>query len=178
MGFVGFGATARYLFALLKPFDCQALVCDPYVGDLPEGAERCQNLETLFERSEVITIQCGLTEQTTGMIGKHLLRRMKPNAILVNTARGGIFGEAELIEFLRERPDVFAGLDVFEKEPLPADSPLRRMRNVICYPHSVGSGGEQAEQYIIEQAARNIRAFCTGGKLDAVITAEKYDLMT
>ncbi len=107
-----------------------------------------------------------MTKETTGLvIGRDLLNRLKPHAIFINTARGKIVREKELIEFLRARPDVFAGLDVFEQEPLPKDSPLLQLDNVICYPHSICEVGEAMYADASSYAAANIRAFCTGKPL-------------
>jgi phosphoglycerate dehydrogenase-like enzyme len=178
VGFVGFGAIAGVLYTLLKPFDCAILVYDPYAADLPPDAQRAPTLRDLFARSDVLTVQCGLSKETIGMLDRPLLDLLPPHAIFINTARGKIVVEKDLIAFLRARPDVFAGLDVYEQEPLPTDSPLLQMDNVICYPHSVGGGGEATYAAASEFAAANIRAFCTGGKLKAVITPEKYDRMT
>jgi phosphoglycerate dehydrogenase-like enzyme len=178
VGFVGYGAIARTLTGMLRPMLCRFGVYDPYAQDLPEGVGRWASLEDLFAESDIITLHCGLTPETTGMIGRDLLERMKPHAICINTARGKVVREGELIEFLRRRPDVTAGLDVFETEPLPADSPLPHMDNVICYPHCVGGGNATFSRLAAEAAARNLQAFCTGQPLQYVITPEKYDRMT
>jgi phosphoglycerate dehydrogenase-like enzyme len=178
VGFVGMGAIGRMLLDLLKPFEIRALCYDPYAPALPEGVERCATLNELFARSRVVTLQCGLTPETTGMIGREQLDLLPPHAIFINTARGKIVREAELVEFLRRRPDVFAGLDVFEKEPLPKDSPLLQMDNVICYPHSVGSAGEDVYDAADEFAAANLRAFCRGLPLRGAVSAAAYDRMT
>lgn len=178
VGFMGFGAVGRLLLGLLAPFEVKAIAYDPYVAALPEPVARCRTLEELFGQSNVLTIQCGLTEETTGLVSRALLDRLKPHSIFINTARGKIVREKELIEFLRARPDVFAGLDVFEQEPLPKDSPLLRMDNVICYPHSICEVGEVMFAESSSYAAANIRAFCTGKPVVAQIPAEKYDRMT
>ncbi|MGO8703094.1 MAG: NAD(P)-dependent oxidoreductase [Candidatus Brocadiia bacterium] len=178
VGFMGFGAVGRLLLGLLAPFEVKAIAYDPYVAALPEPVARCGTLEELFEQSDVLTIQAGLTEETTGLVGRALLDRLKRNAIFINTARGKIVREKELIEFLRARPDVFAGLDVFEQEPTPKDSPLLQMDNVICYPHSICEVGEAMFAESASYAAANIRAFCTGKPVVAQITAEKYGRMT
>ena len=180
VGFVGFGAIAGMLVGLMKPFDCSILVYDPYVDQagLPPGVTPVGTLEELFSQADVITVQCGLSDETTGMIHRRLLELLKPHAIFINTARGKIVVETDLIAFLRQRPDVFAGLDVYEVEPLPKDSPLPQMENVICYPHSVGAGGEDMYREGSAFAAANIRAFGTHRPLQAVIGPEKYDRIT
>ena len=178
VGFMGFGAVARLLLGLMAPFEVKAIAFDPYIPALPEGVARCRTIEELFEKADVLTLQCGLTKETTGLIGRELMDRLKPNAIFINTARGKVVREKELSEFLRARPDVFAGLDVFEQEPLSKDSPLLRLDNAICYPHSICEVGEAMFAEASSYAAANIRAFCTGKPLAALIPAEKYDRMT
>lgn len=178
VGMVGFGAIARLLVEMLRPFKCEVLVFDPYLKDPPPGITQCSSLEGLFSQSDIVSVQCGLTPQTVGLIGMEQLRLLRPHAIFINTARGKIVREAELVEFLARRPDVMAGLDVYETEPLPADSPLPHMDNVICYPHCIGTGGEVFDREISHSAAENICAYCTGGQVKNIITAEMYDRMT
>lgn len=178
VGFVGFGAIARLLHGLLKPFECQYLAFDPFATDFPDDVRKVETLDELFANSHVVTVQCGLCPETTGMIDRRLLDLLQTHAIFINTARGKIVVENDLIEFLRARPDVFAGLDVYETEPLPTTSPLLTLDNAICYPHSVGAGGQDMYRALSEFAAANIEAFCTGQPLKAVISAGAYDRMT
>jgi len=179
LGFVGFGAIGRLLLGLIAPsFEVKSIVYDPYAKDLPAGVARCQTLEELFDKADIVTLQCGLTDETTGMIGRALLDRLKPYSIFINTSRGKVVKEKELIEFLKARPDVFAGLDVFEEEPIPKDSPLLQMDNVICYPHSICELGDVMYADSSKYAAANLRAFCTGQPVVAQISAEKYNRMT
>lgn len=180
VGLVGFGAIARTVVQMLQPFRCRFLVFDPY---LPAGAseadiQRCDRLEDLFSRAEIVSLHCGLTAQTRGLVGRPLLDLLRQHAIFINTSRGAVVRESELIEFLRARPDVIAGLDVYEAEPLPADSPLRGMDNVICYGHCVGLGGETFDRMICHVAAKNIEAFAAGRPMDGVITPDQYDRMS
>ncbi len=91
--------------------------------------------DELFARADVLTIHLVLGERSRGLVGAAELRRMKPSAVLINTSRGPIVDEAALIAAL-ERPDIRgAGLDVYDREPLPADHPLRRLGNVVMTPH-------------------------------------------
>jgi phosphoglycerate dehydrogenase-like enzyme len=178
VGFLGFGAIGRILRGLLAPLECSILIYDPYAEALPADCARADSLEGLFAASDVLTIQCGLSKETRGLVHRGLLDRLKPNAIFINTARGKIVVEQDLIAFLKDRPDVFAGLDVYEVEPLPKDSPLLQLENAICYPHSVGAGGEAMYQALSAYAADNLRAYADGRPLKAVITPAMYDRMT
>ncbi|MFB3891897.1 MAG: NAD(P)-dependent oxidoreductase [Phycisphaerae bacterium] len=178
VGFVGFGAIARTLVDMLRPFLCKFIAFDPYTTGLPDGVERRRSLEEVFSQADIVTVQCGLTPQTTGMIGMEHFSLLRPHAIFINTARGRIIRQAELIEFLKGRPDVMAGIDVYESEPVPADCELPKLPNAICYPHCIGHGGEVFDRLVSRTAAANIRAFCSGGQVKHVITAEKFDRMT
>jgi D-3-phosphoglycerate dehydrogenase len=95
-------------------------------------------LTEILRRADVLTLHCRLNERTRNLIGRDELAAMKPGSFLVNTARGGVVDEAALVEALREGRIAGAGLDVYASEPLPPDSPLRRMENVILTPHTAG----------------------------------------
>jgi phosphoglycerate dehydrogenase-like enzyme len=91
--------------------------------------------DELFARADVLTIHLVLGERSRGLVGAAELQRMKPSAVLVNTSRGPIVDEAALIAALEAGDIRGAGLDVYDREPLPADHPLRRLGNVVLTPH-------------------------------------------
>jgi D-3-phosphoglycerate dehydrogenase len=93
-------------------------------------------LEELVSGADTIVLMCPLTPETRGLLGKAQFDRMKPDVAIVNTSRGPVIDEAALIDFLNANPGAQAGLDVFEVEPLPMDSPLYRLPNVVVTPHS------------------------------------------
>jgi D-3-phosphoglycerate dehydrogenase len=93
------------------------------------------DLDTLLKESDAVTLHLPLTPETEKMIGAKELAEMKKSAILINTARGKVVDEAALITALREKKIRGAGLDVFEKEPLPVDDPLTELENVVLTPH-------------------------------------------
>jgi phosphoglycerate dehydrogenase-like enzyme len=128
------------MFRLLKHFDVgRMLAYDPYVTKEHAaglGVEMV-DLPTLFRESDFLTINCLLNDETRGLIGADLLKLMKPTAYFINTSRGGIVDEAALIELLKEHKIKGAGLDVFDKEPLPLDSPLLQLDNVLLTPHAI-----------------------------------------
>lgn len=96
---------------------------------------RSVSLETLFETSDVVTIQLALTEATQGFITADMLGAMRSDAVMVNTARGPLVDENALIQWLTENPKAGAVLDVFDQEPLPKEHPFRRLPNVLATPH-------------------------------------------
>lgn len=107
---------------------------DPYAPTWPVGV-RATRLETLLCESDAVSIHCPLTAETRHLIGEAQLRQMKPTALLVNTARGGVVDTAALVRALREGWIAGAGLDALEEEPIPPDSPLLALPNVILTPH-------------------------------------------
>jgi phosphoglycerate dehydrogenase-like enzyme len=141
IGTIGLGNIGREAVRLLKVFNpARILACDPQVmsqAGQQNGAEMV-SMEELLRLSDYVLINCPLNESTRGLIGEKELRAMKPDAVLVNTARGAIVNEQALIRALKEEWIRGAALDVFEKEPIESDNPLLTMENVILTSHSVG----------------------------------------
>lgn len=108
------------------------------------GVERV-GLDDLYRRSDVVSLHVRLTPETTGLVGRREFGLMKETAILINTARGPVVDEAALIEALTGRAIAGAGLDVFDREPLPEDHPLAGLPNVVMTPHSGGVTAEALE---------------------------------
>ena len=138
IGIIGVGRIGSRLSRFLTPWNVRMVGHDPYVSDehfASLGVERVP-LETLLRTSDVVTLHVILTKETRHMIDAAGLRLMKPTAIIINTSRGPAIDEEALIEALQDERIAGAALDVFEKEPLPADSPLRSMGDrVIITPH-------------------------------------------
>ena len=137
VGLVGFGHIPRTLVSKLKPLFRKILAYDPFVKKAEIkcfGAEPV-SLEDLFRQSDFISIHAPSNEKTRHLVNKKLLSLMKPTAYLINTSRGALIDEQALIEALAEKRIAGAGLDVFESEPLPMDSPLRNFENVILTMH-------------------------------------------
>jgi len=128
--------------------------------DTELGAQRCESLSELLERSDIVSIHLPLSDQTAGLIGRAQFQRMKRDAILVNTARGPIIDEAMLVTALQERWIAAAGLDVFESEP-DIGQDLRALPNAYILPH-LGSATREARQGMWDVAAANVRAVLAG----------------
>jgi phosphoglycerate dehydrogenase-like enzyme len=140
VGTIGLGNIACEAIRLLRVFDVQRfLAFDPYVS--PDRAAQLGvepvSLEELLGHSDYVLVNCPLTPQTRGLLGKPQFALMKPDAVLINTARGPIVDESALIEALQNGRIAGAALDVFEKEPLSSNSPLIAMENVILTSHSI-----------------------------------------
>jgi D-3-phosphoglycerate dehydrogenase len=142
VGIVGFGAIGQALARLLSGFGCRIL----YVkrSPLPAGEEAALNarhvdLQELLREADVVSLHCPLTPETAGLINRETLALMKKTAVLVNLARGGIVVEDDLVAALRDGVIRGAASDVFETEPLPADSPLLALDNMVVTPHLAAS---------------------------------------
>jgi len=141
VGLVSAGAIARRLVALLRPFSVRILVHDPYLSG-PEaarlGVEKA-SLNEVFEESEVVSIHTPWLPETERMIRGHHFERMRTGATFINTARGAIVAEDEMIAVLSKRRDLYALLDVTWPEPAPQDSRLYDLPNVVLTPHIAGA---------------------------------------
>jgi phosphoglycerate dehydrogenase-like enzyme len=140
VGTIGFGNIAKEAFHLLRPFGvARFLAFDPYVPaeKVAELGVELVALDELLRLSDYVLVNCPLTPQTRGMIGERELALMKPESVLINTARGPIVNQMALIRSLEGGKIRGAALDVFEKEPLEADCPLAHFDNVILTSHSV-----------------------------------------
>ena len=141
LGLLGFGAIGRELGRVCHHMlHMKILAFDPYVDkETKDGLSdwvRFVELEPLFSSSDVVSIHVPLTDETRNKVAARELAWMKPDAILINTSRGGVIHEEALIEALGANKIAGAGLDVFSAEPLPAGSPFKNLENVILTPHS------------------------------------------
>jgi len=139
VGLVGLGRIARGVVERLAGFGAKLVAFDPFIE--PESAPagvRMTDLDTLLGLSDVVAVLVSITPEARGIIGERELALMKPTAYLVNTSRGEAIDEASLFRALKQRRIAGAALDSFAVEPLPEDSPLRKLDNVILTPHMVG----------------------------------------
>jgi D-3-phosphoglycerate dehydrogenase len=134
---IGFGRIGKAVYERLLPFGVNMLLFDPYAREKAEKA-RMVDLPTLLQASDIVSLHVTLTAETRHMIGESELRQMKPSAFLINTARGAVIDEQALYKALKEKWIAGAALDAFEIEPLPKNSPLRVLDNVILTPHILG----------------------------------------
>jgi len=140
VGTIGLGNIAAEAVRLLRVLNVQRfLAFDPYASSqrAAELGVEMVALDELLRASDYVLVNCPLTPETRGLLGPEQFARMKPDAVLINTARGPIVDEASLIEALQQGRLAGAALDVFESEPLSAESPLARMENVILTSHSI-----------------------------------------
>ena len=160
-GIVGLGNIGACTATKLQPFVKKVLYYDPYVDFHPD-CEKVEELHELFAASDYISLHLPLTGETRQMIDADVLGKMKPTAFLINTGRGATVVETALAELLTAGRIAGAAPDVFAVEPLPAESPLRRLPNVILTHHSAWySEGSIAE--VKETAARELVRILTEG---------------
>ncbi len=167
LGVVGYGAIGRAVVRIGLAFGMRALVhtrTEP--EQLPDGA-RYVDRETLLAESDVLTLHCPLTPATKGFIDVAALQRMKPGAFLINTARGPLVDEAALARALADGTIAGAGVDVMEKEPPPAGSPLLSAPNCLITPH-LAWATLAARRRLMDIAATNLRAWMDGEPVNRV----------
>jgi phosphoglycerate dehydrogenase-like enzyme len=133
VGLVGFGAIPRALTPMLRAFGCRVLYAAR--TPQPDAPAEWRHLPDLLAESDVVSLHVPLTQETTRLIDADAIARMKPGAVLVNTARGGLVDQAALTAALSSGHLGAAGLDVFADEPVPPDEPLLRLPNVVAAPH-------------------------------------------
>jgi len=166
VGLIAYGRIARAVEERLQGWGVTIQAYDPFVpGTVP--------LETLLKTSDVVSIHTPRTSQTMGLIGRRELALMKPTAVLINTARGGIVDEAALAEAIDNGRLAGAALDVFEQEPPSMDNPLFRCDpfKVILTPHSIGHSVESGPSGA-EMAAENVRRALRGDLPESVLNPE------
>jgi phosphoglycerate dehydrogenase-like enzyme len=163
VGLIGLGRIGRETARLLAPWGATLQYSARRDGDLT-GLPPMQrvDLDTLMRTSDVVVVLTSLNDSTRGLINAQKLRLMKPSAILINTARGAIVEEAALADALQRKAIAGAALDCFAVEPLPQDSPLRRLPNVILTPHMIGHTIEA--HHSLEVATRQNLGLIFAGK--------------
>jgi D-3-phosphoglycerate dehydrogenase len=157
LGIIGLGRIGRAVATRTWGFGLRRIAYDPNVpADVFStlGVESV-SLDVLARSADIISLHTPLTPETRGLIHKEILRTMKPNAILVNTSRGGVVATDDLVQALREGWISGAGLDVFETEPLPQDHPLRNLPRVLLTPHAAWYSRD-SEQELRRRSVRTV----------------------
>ncbi|MAT97290.1 MAG: hypothetical protein CL608_09125 [Anaerolineaceae bacterium] len=189
VGILGYGSIGRELARLLKPFGCTILVTkrdarqlvdpgyselgsgDPE-GGLPDRVYPSEATRSVVGECDFVVITLPLTERTHYLFDEEMLKAMKPSAFLVNVGRGAIVKEADLVRGLKKGWLAGAGLDVYEEEPLPDDSPLWEMENVVLTPHVSGFTPHYDER-ATDIFAENLRRYLAGEPLLNLVDREE-----
>lgn len=167
LGLVGYGRIGRRVAELVAPLNMAVLVYHPSREneDLPERVREAQTIDEVICGSDIISLHCPLTDDTRNLINRQSIQRMKPGVYVVNTARGGLINETDLVTALQQGHVRGAALDVFEHEPLVQDSPLIGLDNVILTPHVAGTSDSSAVNMGLE-SAKHVLAVLGGGQID------------
>ena len=178
VGIVSLGVIARIVCEKLAAYDVQILAYDPFADNLvfeQLGAERC-SLEELFAQADVVSLHAPNLPETHGMITGELFASMKENSTFINTARGAIVNEAEMIEVLTRRPDIGVILDVTSPEPPVDGSPLYTLPNVVLTPHIAGSVEAECRR-MGQYMAQELERYLSGQPLKWGITRKQFQTM-
>lgn len=178
VGLLSLGHSGRLVAERLRAFDVSVVAFDPHVR--PELAEelgvKLLELDEVFARSDVVSCHTPLLAATAGMLRGRHFSRMKRGAAFINTARGAVVNETELIAVLARRPDLLAVLDVTSPEPPAPDSPLRSLPNVVLTPHIAGSIGREYRR-IGRMITSEIERYLGGQTLLGEVTPEQIPLI-
>ena len=166
LGIIGYGSIGRRVKEVALAFGMKVIV-NTRTKRVQEDGFRYVTREELFSESDIVTLHCPLTDENKGMINSAAISLMKPGAIIINTARGGLIVSSELCEALKTGRIAGAGLDVAECEPPAADDPLIAQPNVIVTPHTAWATHE-ARDRLMKKAALNLEAFLKGTPLNVV----------
>lgn len=178
VGITSLSAIGKQVIQLLKPFDVNIQVYDPYGTE--EVADQLGvslvSLETLFASSDVVTIHTPLLPDTEKMVNKDLLASMKQNTTLINTARGGLINEEALVAVLKDRTDLTAVLDVTNPEPPEKGSVMYDLDNIVLTPHIAGSAGAERKR-LGDAMAGEIAQYLEKDQLSFEVTEDMFNKM-
>ncbi len=167
MGIVGYGKIGSKIAQIALAFDMKVLIANRSVKiGLPNGIEQVP-LEKLFAQSDIVSINCPLTDENKGFVNRELISKMKSSALLVNTGRGPLVNEPDLAEALNNGTIAGASLDVLSTEPPAADNPLLKAKNCMITPHIAWATFE-ARRRLMYIAADNLKAFIKGKPVNVV----------
>ncbi len=165
LGLVGTGAIGREVAKLGRGIGMRVVAWTFHPGgDIAEWVD----FDDVFRQADVVSVHVRQSPETSGIIRREQFALMKPGAIFINTARGPIVDEADLIAALRRNRIAGAGLDVFDREPLPPDSPFYSLANVVLTPHAAGITPETTEAGLA-LAIENVFAFLAGRPTNVVV---------
>ena len=164
MGIIGLGSIGKALAKRAYAFDMHVIAVDMFPNNKPDYVHELWGLDRqneLLAESDIVVVTVPWTPEVQGMIGAEQIALMKPSAMLVGISRGGIIEQRALAAALREKRIACAALDVFEPEPLPADSELWDIENLLIAPHIAG-GTQYEGKYLLEIFGENLEKFVAG----------------
>lgn len=140
LGIAGYGAIGREVAVRAKAFGMEILAYDPYMPAerIEADGAKAVDLDTMLAESDMVSIHLPVLPSTKGIVNKEWFSKMKPTAYVINTARAAVIDQKDFVEALQNKEIAGAAIDVYWKEPVPANHPLLKMRNVVCTPHMAG----------------------------------------
>ncbi len=177
LGLVGAGRIGSEVARRAIAFGMKILVYDPYLSRERAEQQRMQlvTLPDLLEQSDVVSLHCPLTDETQGLLSSREFGRMKKTAFLINAARGGVVDEDALAQALRDNIIAGAALDVFQKEPVPADHPLLSLSNVVALPH-LGASTQEAQRSVGIEIAHAVRDALISDRFQSEVNAPELSI--
>ena len=174
LGLVGFGRIGKAVARRALGFDMHVIYYSPNEKKAYPDLNATQiDFETLLEESDFISLHTPLTPATRHLIDAKAISKMKPNAVLINTARGPVVDSEALYQALKEKRIFGAGLDVTDPEPLPAESPLLTLDNIVIVPH-IASASKATREKMSRMAAQNLIAGLKGERLPNCVNPQVY----
>jgi D-3-phosphoglycerate dehydrogenase / 2-oxoglutarate reductase len=177
LGIVGLGRIGSEVATRAHAFGMQVIAFDPYVADARFAAlrvTRAATLDALLEETDILTVHTPLTDETTGIIGRREIARLRPGSIVANLARGGIVDDAALLAALESGHLKGAALDVYVNEPVTAEHPLRKLPNVILTPH-IGASTAEAQRNVAVDVCEAVRDALLAGELGRSMNVATVD---
>lgn len=173
LSLIGLGRIGVEVARRARAFGMHVVAYDPYISEArfeEHGVERIPELNAALDRADVLSVHTPLTPETKGMIGAAEIARLSPRTIVMNLARGGIIAEEPLIEALSSGRIAAAALDVYSREPLAPDHPLRTLPNVFLTPH-LGASTAEAQRSVAVEACEAVRDALLTGDLSGALNA-------
>lgn len=173
LGLIGLGEIGRRVASIARAFGMSCMAFDPYVGE--EKARELEvelgDLSTVCSRSDVVSVHCKVTPETTGMMNMDRFEEMKSDAIFLNTARSAVTVEKDLATALDERKIAGAAIDVFDKEPLPKEHPFFKLDNILLTPH-IGGASHEVVDHHSEMIAEDVERYMQNERPHRVFTGK------
>ncbi|MGB4131396.1 MAG: D-2-hydroxyacid dehydrogenase, partial [Tepidanaerobacteraceae bacterium] len=168
MGIIGYGRIGQAVGRVAQAFGMKVLANDKYPNkDLESDTLKYVELDELLANSDVISLHCPLFEENKGMINKDSIAKMKDGVIIINTSRGPLIVEDDLAEALNSGKVYAAGLDVVSTEPIKADNPLLKAKNIFLTPH-IAWAPKESRQRLMDIAVNNLKQFLEGSPVNVV----------
>ena len=179
LGILGLGRIGAEVASRAQAFGMRVLAYDPFLVEsrAKQMGVEAMTLEDVLKEADFITVHMPLTDSTRNMIDKTSIATMKDGVRLVNCARGGIINQDDLVEAIESGKVAYAGLDVYESEPLAEDHPMRQVHNLVLTPH-LGASTKEAQESVGIEIAENLAKAVVGGVLQNALNMPSVDSKT